>query len=128
MEPCTGKIDEVSMKQYTEQYMCKNSVLAGKKPALEDSFLSLLESQLALPKKLALQQNPFPLLSFRTLANSDDFCNMFPMAKPDDIHQINDAQLDMAIADFLIATILQTVLLNLLGSQVLVKPSTTCYK
>ncbi len=52
VKPCKGKKNEVLMEQQNEIFMAKNSQTAGKKHTLEDSIISVSETQLASSKVL----------------------------------------------------------------------------
>ncbi len=115
IKPCKGKIDEVLMEQYTELYMCKNSVSEGKKFALEDSLFFLTKSQLAPSTKLALVWDPFAPSASAPKQTQMTLVSGFQQLNQSDICSSDDFQLEMAIADFLIAKTLQTMLLKVVG-------------
>ena len=99
VKPCLGKIDEDSKKNYEELYNRKNSKKAGKKRVHEDSAQSIQDSQSSLAQALVASRSP-PLLCPPVNKGQISILTGFDRASSNDIRRGNEAQLEMAIADF----------------------------
>ncbi len=96
--PCLGKIDE-DAKKYQELFDRKNSNKSGKKRVHEDSTQSVKDSHGSLAQALVASRSPplsCPFINKRQTSNLTGF----DQAMSSDIRRSNDAQLEMAIANF----------------------------
>ncbi len=99
VKPCLGKIDDDSKKIYQELFNRKNSTKAGKKRVHEDSTQSIQDSQSSLAQALVASRSP-PLLCPPVNKGQTSILTGFDRASSNDIRRGNEAQLEMAIADF----------------------------
>ena len=99
IKPCLGKIDEDLKKIYQELFTRKNSTKAGKKRVHEDSAQSIQDSQSSLAQALVASRSP-PLLCPPVNKGQTSILTGFDRASSNDIRRSNEAQLEMAIADF----------------------------
>ena len=100
VKPCLGKIDEHKKKIYQELFDRRNSSKAGKKRVHEDSAKLVEEFQSSLAQALVASRSP-PLSCPPPMTKGQTtILSGFDRVVSNDIRRSNDAQLEMAIADF----------------------------
>lgn len=99
VKPCLGKIDEEKKKMYRDLVDRKSSSKSGKKRNLDESTKSVEDSQGCLSQALVASRNP-PLPDRPLNKGQTSIFSGFDRAMSNDIRRSNDAQLEMAIADF----------------------------
>ena len=99
VKPCLGKINEHKKKIYQELFDRKNSSKAGKKRVHDDSTKLVKDSQSSLAQALVASRSP-PLSCPPLNKGQTSILTGFDKVLYNDIQRSNDAQLEMAIADF----------------------------